>query len=261
MRRVIWLAALILLALLPVACAASPEPELLVFAAASLTDAFTEIGAAFEAQHTGTAVALNFAGSSQLATQLREGAPASVFASANETQMQAVIDDGRIDPRTAVPFASNTLVVAVPAANPARIVSLQDLARPGTLIVVAVPGVPVRQYTDAVVAKLGPDFSHAFYANVISEEDNVRQVLAKVALGEADAGLVYGSDITPDLAGKVTRIDIPPQLNERALYPLAPLTDAPDPELAQAFVDFVLSAQGQAILGRWGFGPPPAVGP
>ncbi len=248
-------AALLLTLLLLSGCAQRQDEQLLVFAAASLTDAFTEIGAAFEAVHPGTRVVFNFGGSSQLATQLREGAPAAVYASANPAQMQAVIDNGRIDAQTAVPFTTNSLVVAVPSANPAAISRLEDLARPGILLILAVPGVPVRQYTDALVAKLGPEFSADFYANVTSEEDNVRQVLAKVALDEADAGIVYTSDITPDLAAQVRRIDIPAPLNETASYPIAPLRDAPDPALAQAFLDFVRGPEGQAILVRWGFGP------
>lgn len=228
---------------------------LLIFAAASLTDAFNEMGQAFTAEHN-TVVTFNFAGSSQLATQLLEGANADVFASANHNQMQNAIDGGRINAATAVPFASNRLTVVVPADNPAHISRLEDLANPGILIVTAVEGVPVRQYTDAIVAKLGPEFSAAFYANIVSEEDNVRQLLAKIALGEADAGLVYTSDITPDVADQLLPIPIPDAQNETAVYPIAPIADSANPVLAQQFVDFVGSQAGQAILQKWGFAPP-----
>lgn len=242
------------------ACTGNDQPTgtntpLSVFAAASLTDAFTELGQAFTAEHT-TAVTFNFAGSSQLATQIIEGAPADVFASANHTQLQNVIDDGRIDTNTAVAFVSNRLTVVVPADNPANITNLEDLAQPGILLVVAVEGVPIRQYTDAIVAKLGPEFTAAFYANVVSEEENVRQLLAKIVLGEADAGLVYTSDITPDVADKLLQIAIPDALNEIASYPIAPINDSPNAASAQQFVDFILSSTGQAILSKWGFAPP-----
>lgn len=231
--------------------------ELLVFAAASLSDAFTEIAAAYEAENPGTTVTLNLGSSSQLAAQLVEGAPAAVFASANERQMDVVVENGRIKEDAVSLFATNKLAIAVPAGNPQGIITLADLARPNLLLVVAVPGVPVRQYTDEVVRQLGPQFSEAFYANVVSEEENVRQVLAKVALAEADAGLVYVSDISPDLADSVTRIDLPRELEVVARYPIAMLEDAPERFAAESFISFVQSADGRAILARWGFGPPP----
>lgn len=250
-----------LLALLLVNCGpnlpgAAPN-ELTIFAAASLTDAFNELADAFEAQNEGVQVILNFAGSSQLAAQISEGAQADLFASANGMQMQAVVDSGRIVAGSEKLFVSNRLTVIVPADNPAGITALEDLAQPGVQLILAVPGVPVRQYTDEIVAQMPADFQAQFYANLVSEEDNVRQVAAKIALGEADAGIVYTSDVTPDLASQVLQIRIPDRQNVVASYPIAPLVDAPDPELAQAFITFVLSEQGQAILGKWGFGSPP----
>lgn len=240
-------------------CAPAPTatPELTVFAAASLTDAFTELAAAFEAQDNGVAVALNFAGSSQLAAQLREGVAADVFASANADQMEAAIAAGRVDANAPVQFVSNRLTVIVPASNPANIETLDDLARPGVTVLLAAEGVPVRQYTDEVVGRLAPDRQAALYGNVVSAESNVRQVAAKIALGEADAGVVYASDITPDIAPQVAQIPIPDTQNVIATYPIAVLDDAGQPEAARRFVDFVLSPDGQAILGRWGFGRPP----
>lgn len=232
--------------------------EITVFAAASLTDAFSELAEVYQAQNEGVQVVFNFAGSSQLATQLNEGIAADVFASANAAQMQAAVDGGRIAAGTERVFVSNRLTIVVPADNPAGINALEDLAQPGVQLILAVEGVPVRQYTDEIVAAMPADFQEQFYNNLVSEEDNVRQVAAKVALGEADAGVVYTSDVTPDIADKVQQIDIPDAQNVIATYPIAPLADAPQPELAHGFIDFVLSAEGQRILSRWGFGPPPA---
>jgi molybdate transport system substrate-binding protein len=246
----------------PASSELSAPGEVIVFAAASLTDAMTEVAHSFEAANPGTMVTLNFGSSSQLAAQLVEGAPADVFASANPTQMQVVVDDGRVEGEPAL-FATNRLTAIVPADNPAGIESLDDLAQPGIALVLAVPGVPVRDYTDESIAKLADDpayglaFADAFYANLVSEEDNVRQVAAKVALGEADAGVVYTSDVTPDIADQVIQIAIPDAYNVIASYPIAPIADAPNPAGAVAFVDHVMSGEGQAILGRWRFGAKP----
>ncbi len=235
----------------------SEPQEITVFAASSLIDAFTELAEAFEEQNEGVAIILNFAGSSQLAAQLSEGVPADVFAPANPAQMQAVVDAGRIEAGSEKLFVSNRLTVIAPAENPAGITALEDLAQPGVQMILAVEGVPVRQYTNEIVAALPADFQAQFYGNLVSEEDNVRQVAAKVALGEADAGIVYTSDVTPDIATQVVQIPIPEAQNVVAAYPIAPLVDAPAPTLAQDFIDFVLSDEGQAILANWGFGPPP----
>jgi molybdate transport system substrate-binding protein len=253
MKRLFLLLNLILI----MGCRTAPPEELTIFAAASLSDAFSELATAFEAQNEGAAIILNFAGSSQLAAQLGEGAPADVFAPANPAQMQAMIDARRIVAGSEVLFVSNRLTIIVPAENPAGITALDDLARPGVQLILAVEGVPVRQYTDEIVATLPTDFQTAFYANLVSEEDNVRQVVAKIALGEADAGFVYTSDVTPEITRQIKQIIIPDGQNVVASYPIAPLADAPSPNLAQAFIEFVLSAEGQAILGKWGFGPPP----
>lgn len=232
---------------------------LTVFAASSLGDAFTEIGAVFQADNPEVTISFNFAGSSALATQLVEGgAPADVFASANQKQMDVANDGGRIGSEP-VTFARNRLVLIVPADNPAQIASLEDLAKPGVKLVVAAPAVPVRDYTDAMLEKLAadPDYGESYRqtvrANIVSEEDNVRQVAAKVALGEADAGVVYASDVTPDIARNVVPLAIRDEVNTIATYPIAITNDSANPELAQAFVDYVLSDDGQAVLEKWGF--------
>lgn len=233
-------------------------PTLVVFAAASLNDAFNEVGAAFEATHPGLEMAFNFAGSSILAAQLAQGARADVFASANDTQMQAAQEAGRIA-GPVYRFACNRLVVAVPADNTVGVESLRDLGRPGVLLVLAAPDVPIRAYTDRMLEQLAADpaygeaYRQAVLNNVVSEEPNVRQVMAKVALGEADASIVYQTDITPELVDRVRALPIPEAINPRAVYPIAVVADAPNPALAQAFIDFVRSAAGQDILARWGF--------
>ncbi len=228
-----------------------------VYAASSLTDAFTEIATVFESENPDTAVLLNFAGSSQLAAQLHEGMLGDLFASANPAQMAAVIDSGRIDAGTEVVFVSNQLTIIVPVDNPASIHSFEDLANPGVALILASEGVPVRYYTEKIIATMPPQFQDQFYRNLVSGEDNVRRVAAKIALGEADAGIVYTTDITPDLATKVQEIEIPADQNFATAYIIAPLNDAPHPEIAKRFVDFVNSAEGQAILATYGFDPPP----
>jgi len=230
-----------------------------VFAAASLTDAFNEIGAAFSAANPGATVVFNFAGSNQLATQIAEGAPADVFASANAAQMDVAVASGRIDASAARVFVTNRLVVVLPAGNPAGIESLPELATPDTLLVLAAEEVPVGRYSlefldlAAADAAFGSGFKEAVLANVVSYEENVRSVLNKVALGEADAGIVYTSDLVG--VEDVIALEIPDALNVVAQYPIAPLIDSAQPDLAAAFVDLVLSEEGQAVLVEYGFGP------
>jgi molybdate transport system substrate-binding protein len=238
-------------------CASQKQVSLTVFAASSLTNGFEEIATAFEEQHPGVEVLNSFASSSDLAVQITEGAPADVFASANEAQMQAVVEAGRINGQP-IAFLTNQLTVIVPLDNPASIESAADLAKPGVRLVLAAPGVPAREYSDQRIALMGDAaFQAAVYANLVSEEPNVRQVATKVALGEADAGIIYRSDITPDIADQVLQIEIPAEQNVIAIYPIAVIKDSPNVALAQEFVDFVLSAEGQAILTKWGFGPKP----
>ncbi len=246
----------------PAASAPTPEPRTLtVSAAASLTEAFTEIGEQFEAAHPGATVAFNFAASNHLAQQIGQGAPADVFASANRAQMQVAIDSGRIISGTQQTFVRNRLVLIFPKDNPAGIGALQDLAQPGLKLVLAAKEVPVGQYSldflDKAVqdAAFGAAYKEAVLKNVVSYEENVRAVLSKVALGEADAGIVYTSDLAGENAAQVGRLDISDNLNTIATYPIATLSDSSNADLAEAFVDYVLSQAGQDILSKYGFIP------
>lgn len=241
--------------------AAIEEGELTVFAAASLTDAFTRMGEEFEAAHEGTTVVFNFAGSQQLAQQLAQDAPADVFASANQRQMNVAIEAGRVVSGSAEIFVRNRLVVVVPADNPAGIETLQDLTQPGLKIVLAAEDVPVGEYSRDFLEKASQstDFATSYQdevlANVVSYEENVKSVLTKVVLGEADAGIVYTSDVALDDADSVQQLAIPDDLNTIASYPIALVDDSARPDLADAFVSYVLSPEGQATLAEYGFIP------
>jgi molybdate transport system substrate-binding protein len=238
----------------------SPQPRTLaVFAAASLTDAFGEIGVNFEAANPGVSVALNFAASQTLSTQLIQGASADVFASANKTEMDKVVAANLV--RTDAPrdFLTNQLIVILPKDNPANIESLQDLAKSGLKLVLTDKTVPAGKYTlqslDNMVkeAPFGADFKTRVLANVVSYENDVKLVVAKVQLGEADAGIVYISDSVA--APELKTIEIPANLNVIARYPIAALTNSPQPQLAANLITYVLSSDGQTILKKWGFTP------
>jgi molybdate transport system substrate-binding protein len=232
-----------------------------VFAAASLQDAFGEIGRNYEAANPGVKVAFNFAGSQQLAQQIAQAAPTDVFASANKAQMAVAIQSGRIVSGTDQVFAGNRLVVVVPKDNRAGVQTLRDLGKPGLKLVLAARGVPAGQYALDFLTKtlqdgsFGPGYREAVLKNVVSYEENVRSVLSKVVLGEADGGIVYTTDISGDTAGKVTRIDISDALNTVATYPIAVLKDSAQSALAKGFVDYVLSDAGQKVLLAYGFIP------
>ncbi|KAA3656661.1 MAG: molybdate ABC transporter substrate-binding protein [Chloroflexi bacterium] len=236
------------------------EPNTItVFAAASLTEAFTELGVHYEKTHPDVQVVFNFAGSQQLAQQLGQGAPGDVFASANEKQMMNVVENGRILPNTPQPFTHNELIVIFPADNPGNITKLSDLTNPGLKIVMATEEVPVGAYSmqflqaASGVDGLGGGFETAVLTNVVSYEQNVRSVFSKVALGEADAGIVYSSDVGVNTQSDVGQIEIPPQWNVLATYPIAPLADSTQPKHAQDFINFVVSSEGQQILDMYGF--------
>jgi molybdate transport system substrate-binding protein len=233
--------------------------ELTVFAAASLTDAFEAIEQDLESANPDLAITYNFGGSQALVTQLQEGAEADVFASANLAQMTAAMEAGLIA-SDAVPFVHNRLAIVTPASNPAGIESPADLGTEGILLVLAQPEVPAGRYAREAVCKMATDvesygagFTERVAANVVSEEEDVRDVLAKVALGEADAGIVYVSDAV-SAADQVQVIDIPDEVNVVATYPVAALVRG-DEALASAFIAYLLGAEGQSTLTSFGFEP------
>src|SRR5215210_5428040 len=210
---------------------------LTVYAAASLTQTFERIGAAFEGEHDGVTVEFSFGGSSDLVAQIQEGAPADVFASADTANMDKLTaeDLQASDPQD---FATNTLEIAVPPDNPAGISSFADLAKGGVNVVVCAPEVPCGAATQKVEDATGVDISP------VSEEQSVTDVLAKVTSGEADAGVVYVTDV--QAAGDdVKGVTFPESSEAVNTYPIVALKDAADSDLAQAFVDLVLSDTGQ----------------
>lgn len=231
--------------------------SLTVFAAASLTEAFTTIGNDF-ARANHISVKFNFGGSDALVTQLAQGAPADVFASANQAQMTLASQKGLLDSTPQV-FARNRLIVIVPRSNPAHIHSLADLGRPGVSLVLAAPAVPAGKYARAAFAKwaadkaFGANFLSRILANVKSNETDVKAVTAKVSLGEADAGIVYVTDVVPNVAAKVLTIEIPPALNQIASYPIAVTKSSGNAELARRFIAYVRSPAGKLVLAGQGF--------
>jgi len=233
--------------------------KITIMAAASLTEAFQELGKQFESQYPNIKVQFNFAGSQQLAQQLVNNAPADVFASASTKYIDIVVQSGRVDKNDPATFANNRLVVIYPKDNPAGLKELIDLAKPGLKLILAAKEVPVGQYSLDFLDKasknpsFGPSFKDDVLKNVVSYEDNVKSVLTKVVLGEADAGIVYMSDITGDPAIKVVGITIPDNLNVIAVYQITIIRDSQQIAFAKAFVDLVLSSTGQAIFAKYGF--------
>ena len=231
---------------------------LTVLAASSLTDAFGELEEVFEEGNPGTDVRQSFESSSTLLTQIQQGAPADVFASAAEEEMDAAVDDGLVAEKPQV-FVRNREVVMVPRENPSNIESLRDLAEPGVKLVLAEDGVPAADYALEILgkasAKYGEGFKQAVLSNVVSREADVRASVSRVALGDADAAFGYASDYTPDIRDRVEVIEIPENLNIVATYPIATLEDAKHPDLARKWVDLVVSEEGQHVLEKWGFEP------
>jgi len=230
-------------------CGSRPAaPSITVFAAASLKAAFTEIAEQFKTDHPGVGVEFNFAGSSDLATQLTEGAGADVFASANTAQMDKVAEAGLLDGEP-VPFASNTLVIVTAPDNPHAVRSFADLARAGLAVVVCQPPVPcgaaTRKVEDITGGRVHP----------VSEEPDVTDVLNKVTTGQADAGIVYRTDAI-NAGDKVATVEFPEAESAVNTYPVAVLKDAAQPAPARAFVELVAGAAGQQILHAAGFGEP-----
>ncbi|MDQ2783386.1 MAG: molybdate ABC transporter substrate-binding protein [Chloroflexota bacterium] len=272
-RRIIpsfWLLAILLTACGGSAATSSPVPTtvptvaatsgtLTVFAAASLTESFTEIKTVFEKAHPGVTVQYNFGGSPTLVTQLTQGAPADVFASADQPNMENAIKGGVIagTPQT---FVRNKLVIIVPKENTAGITTPKDLVKPGIKFDTTQPSVPVGAYTQTALdnfSKLpeyGADFKMKVNANTVSQEDNVKAIVQKVQLGEVDAGIVYTTDAQA-AKDKLTLIPIPDAQNVIATYPVALVKGAKQAALGQQFVSYLLSADGQAILQKYGFAP------
>lgn len=261
MRRVFW--PLIGVALLTASCSggssggasgnrgASSGGQLIVSAASSLTEAFTQIGRDFEQQNPGTSVRFNFGPSDGLAAQIDQGAPVNVFASASPTWMDAVQRDGpgvsdRAD------FARNKLAIIVPKDDPAGIRSLDDLTKSGVKLVLAAKGVPAGDYAREIFDNAA--ITDAAMANVVSNEEDDKAVVQKVLSGDADAGIVYVTDATPDIADQVTLVPIPPAQNVIATYPIAVVAGSKEADLANAFVQYVLGP-GQRTLGDFGFLP------
>jgi molybdate transport system substrate-binding protein len=229
----------------PAGGSAATPGELKVFAAASLTAAFTEIGERFT-NANGTKVAFNFAGSQALATQIQQAAPADVFASADTTNMDKVKDLVG----TPQPFASNLLAIVVEKGNPKGVETLDDLASDDLKVVLAAEEVPAGKYAKQLLDQAGVS------VQPVSQEDDVKAVVTKVSLGEADAGLVYVTDVTAG-GDKVEGVDIPEDQNVLATYPIATVKASKARDQAQAFMDLVLSDGGQRVLEEYGFLPPP----
>jgi molybdate transport system substrate-binding protein len=225
------------------------QQELTIFAAANLTEAFTEMEQVFE-EETGIEVIISFAGSQILRTQIEQGAPADVFASADLSHMEALFEQELVEKDQ--PLSYNNLVLIVPKQNPAGIDSLKDLGDITHRLIVGVEDVPIGIYTRDVLdnagEEFGLDFKENVLKNVVSLETNVKQVVGKIALGEGDAGIVYVSDLIPSIEDKVIAIDIPEEMNVTATNTIAVVRDTEQPELAEQWIDFVLSEQGQNIL-------------
>jgi molybdate transport system substrate-binding protein len=239
----------------------TPSGSINVSAAASLNTAFDEIGKAYMAAHPGVTVKFNYGGSNTLAQQIGQGAPVDVFASADTANMQKVASEMN----TSKTFATNKVEVMVPAANPAKIQTLHDLANPGVKIAVADAAVPVGDYTNQVLDKMGasseygPSYVTAVKANFVTHETSVGGIVQKVELGEVDAGYTYVSDVV-DSGSKVMGIEIPDTYNIVADYPIATAKSSKNAVTAESFVAYVLSPDGQKTLQKYGFQPVPSGG-
>jgi molybdate transport system substrate-binding protein len=231
---------------------AAPEGrELVVFAASSLTEAFEEIGTAFEQTHSGVIVTFNLGPSDGLARQIQSEGTADVFASASPTWMDAVQRDPGVADRA--DFARNRLVLVTPPDNPAGIESLHDLTNDGVQLILAAEGVPAGTYAREVLDNAG--ILHAVLANLVSNEADAASLVQKVAAGEADAAIVYRSDVSAAAANDLNAIEIPSAVNVVALYPIAVVQGSDDDDLAAEFIGDVTGPSGQATLERFGFEP------
>ena len=228
-----------------------------VFAAASLKESFNLIAAKYTRAHPNITIKLNFAGSQILEQQIASGAPADVFASADQTNMQKAVAAGLVG--NSQVFVKNRLTVIIPAANPGNINSLKDLSRKGVKIDIGAPAVPAGKYSLQVLAKMaqsanyGPAYENAVKANFVSQETDVKAVVNKVQLGEVDAGFVYVTDVTAAVSNKIKMIDIPDNFNVIAQYPIAVTKSSAHSNDARAFVQYILSPEGQAVLQKYHF--------
>ena len=233
-----------------------------IFAAASLTASFKEIATQYQMGNPSIKITYNFNGSQLLAQQIISGAKADVFASADLANMKKVSDAGLVGDQSV--FAKNRLAIVVPISNSANINTLKDLAKKGIKIVVAAPAVPVGKYALQILDKLGKSpgygaaYESAVKANFVSQEENVTNVVNKVQLDEADAGIVYRTDVTAANASKVKLIDIPDEFNVVAQYPIAVVKNSAHTTQAQAFVQYILSSDGKAVLTKYRFISPTA---
>lgn len=231
---------------------------LTIFAASSLIDAFGELANRYEEQNPGVKVKQSFESSSTLLTQIQQGAPADVFASAAQEEMDTAVKDGLVAGKPEV-FVKNREIIMVPKDNPANIRVFPDVANPGVRLVLAQKDVPAADYAlqilDKANAQYGSDFKKDVLSNVVSRESDVRASVNRVVVGDADATFGYKSDYTPDIRDRVKVIPIPPDLNIIATYPIAALKDAKDPELAKKWVELVTSKEGQRVLKKWNFEP------
>lgn len=241
MQRLLVLLGLFAVLAGPAASATQTPPKATVYAASSLTDVFPKID---------SNATYSFAGSNTLATQIRNGAPADVFASANMSLPNGLYHDGYCS--KPVVFTRNTLVVIVPTANPANIHNVYDLTNNGVKVVVAAPGVPVGAYTQQILKNM--NIADAVNKNVVSREIDVRAVLTKVALGEADAGFVYATDAKSD-PNQVTAIKVPAWAQPKVQYGICAVSASANKSAAQSFINLVLSKPGQTWLHRYGFLP------
>ncbi len=226
----------------------SASASITVFAAASLTDAFTELGDGFEEANEGAEVTFNFAASSTLVTQVVEGAPADVVATADTSTMTTLTQAGA-NASEPVVFTTNLSQIIVAPGNPLGITGVDDLANPDLIVVSCAPEVPCGRYAQQIFENA------AVTVTPKSFEENVKGVVTKVTLGEADAGIVYATDVAATGAS-ADGVEIPTDINVVAQYPITVTAESTDPQRAQAFVDFVLSEEGQRILASFGFVAP-----
>jgi len=233
--------------------------ELVVYAAASLGSVMADVAAAYQRASPGTTVVLSTDSSAALETKIEQGAPADVFLSADTANAQRLADAG-LAAGAPVMFATNGLAVIVPAGNPANLASAADLARPGLKVIAAAESAPITEYASQLVANLArepgypPGFETAYAANIASREDNVAGIVAKVALGEGDAGIVYATDARG--SGQVAAIDVPAEANVPATYAGVVIAASSDVTGATAFLDWLAGPDGQAILAAAGFTEP-----